>query len=232
VSLLGLYRYEQKKEKETLYIAIKNNDISTLNTLLSKNPNLVKKEGYFYTPLSLASYYSREKILEVLISYGADVNEKNDDGESPLFKAAQGNRIDNAKLLISRGADVNARNSNRRVPLHNARSKEMAQLLISMGADINARSIAGLTPLHDIFKWPIRSSKYISRFGFINQDAIKEKELLSLTQFLISKGADVNAKDITGETPFDRSAWARNNEMTKETAEQIKNLLCKSGAEK
>ncbi|EAY03874.1 ankyrin repeat protein, putative [Trichomonas vaginalis G3] len=46
-------------------------------------------------------------LLEYFLSHGADINEKNKNGETALHNAARNNRKEIAELLISHGADIN-----------------------------------------------------------------------------------------------------------------------------
>jgi len=85
-----------------------------------------------------------DKVTEVLISMGADVNAKdNKGGFSPLHIAAMEGNTKIAEILISHGANVNAKENNDFTPLHMAAMKEnveIAKALISHGANVNAKS--------------------------------------------------------------------------------------------
>ena len=89
-------------EKIKYYIE---NKIFDANDILDKN--------YMNTPLSISSYYSGPRSLEIveyLIKKGADVNKKNGGAAStPLLTAIWKNRNETAKLLIKYGADINAK---------------------------------------------------------------------------------------------------------------------------
>ncbi|EAY08855.1 ankyrin repeat protein, putative [Trichomonas vaginalis G3] len=88
-------------------------------------------------------------LLEYLISKGADINAKDEDGCTPLHYAAGNNNKETAEILISNGADINAKNKDGSTPLHWAAidgSKETTEILISNGADINAKDKDGCTP--------------------------------------------------------------------------------------
>ena len=95
---------------------------------------------------SLADYY-RE-----LISEGADVNAKDDNGSTPLMHAALNSKTPEiVNLLIEAGADVNAKDDTGKTPLMDAAryssSPEIVTLLIEAGADVNAKADNGRTPL-------------------------------------------------------------------------------------
>jgi ankyrin repeat protein len=50
------------------------------------------------------------KIIDILVSKGADINAIDKDGNTPLHKAAYYGKKDTAKRLIQLGADISKRN--------------------------------------------------------------------------------------------------------------------------
>ena len=88
-----------------------------------------------------------------LIGEGANVNEKNRDGETPLQLAAMSNCVDIAGVLIQSGADLKARDRKGWTALHMATASSqytapVAELLIMKGANVNTQSSDNSTPLH------------------------------------------------------------------------------------
>jgi ankyrin repeat protein len=57
-------------------------------------------------PLHYAAQYGHKEIVQLLISKGANVKAKTDDGRTPLHSAAAKEHKDIAELLIEKGADV------------------------------------------------------------------------------------------------------------------------------
>ena len=113
--------------------------------------------------------------VKSLISKGANINEKDQQGMIPLHLAILNRNEDIAVLLIAEGADVNARGKNSMTPLHFVAfrgSGEIAGLLIEKGADVNAKDTADKTPLH-----------------FSAESGYKD-----VAEILIAKGADINAQ--------------------------------------
>ena len=50
-------------------------------------------------------------VLELLLSYGADINAPNSEHSTPLFFSCQTNNMFAASVLLSRGADYRRRNN-------------------------------------------------------------------------------------------------------------------------
>ena len=75
--------------------------------------------------------------VELLISFGQDVNAKNDSGDTPLLRATVYGRGEVANLLISKGAQVNTQNKFGYAPLDMAiklNKTKIADLLRKHGA--------------------------------------------------------------------------------------------------
>ena len=144
-------------------------------------------------PLHEAASRGHKEIAELLITAGADVKAKTDDGNTPLHSAAAKEHENIAELLIAKGADVNAKDNEGITPLHWASGTgwrggyEIAKLLISKGADVNVKKEDGWTPLHNA-----------AREG--------RKETIKI---LIANGADVHAKSNGGTTPLHAAANGR-----------------------
>ena len=76
-------------------------------------------------------------LVKKLLSYGADVNAKNNDGWTPLHYASRNGHTEIVKLLLEHGVDVNCKNNNGYTPLHLASEKrhtEIVNLLKQNGA--------------------------------------------------------------------------------------------------
>jgi len=84
--------------------------------------------------------------VKLLLSKGADVNEKNRMNWTPLHTAVQNRKQEVIELLIAKGADINAKNNRGLTPLMAAiyiGQKDAVELLIAKGADVNIMGSRG-----------------------------------------------------------------------------------------
>ena len=97
-------------------VSIFDGDVSTLRGLLDENPQLAGpiisnwecKKRSIKTLLHAAAHANKEEIVELLVSYGADVNAVVDFTlDTPLHYAADVSGIEAVTKLIALGADVN-----------------------------------------------------------------------------------------------------------------------------
>lgn len=124
----------------------------------------------------LAAYRGDLEAVKTYISSGVDVNAKDSGGCTPLLWAVRHDSPEVVEYLIAQGAEINATVGNL-TPLLCANSLPVVELLVSKGAAINTN---GQKMLHKA-----------CRMG--------DKEIAT---FLLSKGADVNAKSSAGRTPL------------------------------
>src|SRR3569832_1728967 len=101
-----------------------------------------------------AMFYAPEEevwsIVRCLVAHGAQVNEKDNEGETPLHQVIKKQYFEVAELLIEQGAEVNAINAERMCPLHYAaesKNKALTRQLIEKGAEVNCVSNKGVTQL-------------------------------------------------------------------------------------
>lgn len=90
----------------------------------------------YFTPLHLATRANSDRVLHVLLRYGADPNAQDVDGYTPLHLAAVHNSAEAARVLLRNGADVNARNNDGDTPLSVAvkwEKLEVGRVLVQYG---------------------------------------------------------------------------------------------------
>jgi ankyrin repeat protein len=125
--------------------------------------------------------------------------------DEELFEATCESNLPEVRRLVSVGADVNAKGDGNWTPLHEASLKGHLQVaieLIGHGADIEAKDIQGDTPLH--------FACYAGHLAVIIE-LIGSNDSDSATTSILGKrtsrgGANIEAKDIHGDTPLHYAA--------------------------
>ncbi|MHB1456855.1 MAG: ankyrin repeat domain-containing protein [Armatimonadota bacterium] len=102
---------------------------------LGADPN-VKDSRSGMTSIFSAAFRGKKKIAQLLISSGADVNARSNDGRTALHFVGWSYEV--VALLISNGADINAKDNAGNTPLHEAAildNVKAAKLFLSASAD-------------------------------------------------------------------------------------------------
>ena len=198
------------------------------------------KDSSGRTPLHRAVSSGCREVAVLLITEGADVNAKDNYTRTPLYAAACLGRKEVAALLIAEGANVNAkrRSGGTPTPLDAAESvgqsdslqlkaalKETADLLRKHGGKTSdwlkaAESIHIATKaghIEAVKKHLAEGVDVNGRGGVFEGDTPLIHAVMNsrkeIAELLISKGADVNAKDKIFGTPLDYAMSTRDSEI-------------------
>lgn len=171
-----------------LHAASRYGHADTLVLLLEKEPGTVNEHiegGFNSTALHIASEEGNIACIDVLLSYGADINERTIEGFTPLHRAADQGRTDAVNRLLNVGANaLNCKNTAEVVPLHraclHAHIYAAKALLLKAPEALESKSVGGWTSLH---------------FA-----AFSDSE--NCLKLLLNHGADIKALTVEGETPL------------------------------
>jgi ankyrin repeat protein len=208
-------------------------------TVHSRRPNL----GYTPGPVATGSLDSIE-VVKKLIAKGIDVNARmskngmkdgqrnrvNRLGATAFFMGAKTTDLEALKVLLDAGADVNIPSADGTTPLMVAaglgmwyvgedggslpgqedEALEVVKLCVERGSDVNAVNKMGETPLHG------------AAFRGIN----------GIAQYLVDKGAKLDAKDMRGWTPLFVANGVSHGDVFKQqpqTAQLLEKLMTARG---
>ncbi|CAI2731490.1 unnamed protein product [Schistosoma spindalis] len=129
---ISLWTNDQIKgdPKKQFIVAAENNDLSTIHRLIESAKQkdaegvvelkelLSAKDQDGYTALHRAAYGGHVEVLQCLMKYGANINNRTEDGWTPLHSAAFWNKLSCVQLLIAAGADLNALTNSGQTALH------------------------------------------------------------------------------------------------------------------
>lgn len=124
----GRTRRNSKAEEQhsKLFYAIENDDVDCLHQLLEEgvdaNMMYTGKDAMgrplVWSPLHLCSEKGREKCCQLLLSYGANIDDQDKWSQTPLMYAVLIEWRNIVSLLIEKGADLNLKERQGRTALH------------------------------------------------------------------------------------------------------------------
>jgi len=157
--------------------------------------------------------------LKNYITQGADVNEKDSDGDLPLTLAAQSNLYENVKLLLENGAKVNKKAAFGITALMVADSLDVLDLLLNNGAEVSLKDREGNDALlHSSVRSNIHKANVLIRSGAdintendkgessiikaIKYEYKKPEEKIAYIRFLLENGAEIQHRDKKKKTAY------------------------------
>ncbi|XP_051542578.1 ankyrin repeat and SOCS box protein 10-like isoform X2 [Myxocyprinus asiaticus] len=144
------------------------------------------------TALHEACEECQQECAMLLLQYGANANEVNEDGQMPLHVCTELESLECAKHLISSGAVINGQSLYENdTPLHVAARHGLpghVELYLRYGAALNLQNDEGLTPLNSACSQP--------------QDRASLERYTSVCHLLVSAGADIHISDADKQTPL------------------------------
>lgn len=136
----------RENRSSALTIAVESNYSQGVALLLKYKADLNITLGAGETLLHRALLLENVENTRALLDAGANVNQKNEQGNAPLCYAVR--NINLVTLLLQKGADVNIQNNQGETPLMIAtrmKSVAVVKLLIASGANIGIQDVYGWT---------------------------------------------------------------------------------------
>lgn len=187
--------------------AVHGGDHAFLEIFMAKNPSAAKWETPDGTPMLVLAMgnaerdrwvpennsYQQAEVIELLISYGADINAKDALGRSALLEECYGDkREDIITKLLEHGADPNVADVNGSTPLHQLVTRgwgeDIIDIVAKAGAKLDAQDNFGNTPLH------VAAGDNGLDFTSGQQEAVRK---------LLTLGASPNIRNRMLRTPLD-----------------------------
>lgn len=210
------------------YLSIVNDDLENVKLICPSNLNYHDSIGL--SPLALAVYHQKWKIVDYLLFQGADPNFVDPFGNTPIFSAVQHPDAHIIASLVINGAKVNIENNNHETPLYlavSSRNYNAIRLLLI--------EVKNMKSYNDRVS-PLIKAAHLGDF-FIYQliyDISNEKEIdlsflvaiakghQEIIKFLIREGRDLNFLNQYAVVPLQTAIHYANYQVIK--------LLVKSGA--
>lgn len=163
---------EQETSYSELHIACCNGDVENVQAILDNtfdHSEINQRDHQGNSPLMWAASEGHDKVVQLLIDFGAFVNLQNYQGETALCKAAERGHVVVCQTLLEHGAEASLGTMEQITPLHFAAASghiNVIETLLRYGAFINAQDEEGDTALH----YAVRETQemvvqYLTTFG-------------------------------------------------------------------
>lgn len=209
----ALNLFAKDANSRDLYQAIKRNDPKKVEEILAKNPSMVKKKIEFYDyPIFEAVNLRAVKALKKLVEKGANINQKDKQGNTVLHYIAK-NKMKKAEMdealefcVKEKKMKIDTKNKEGQTPFIYSCAYDrfipaastmipVIEVFAKFGANLNAQDNKGKTVLH-----------YLSGEFTIDSKAPEKTDLikkLAAAKVLADmKGVDVNITDKDKRTPL------------------------------
>lgn len=168
-----------------LHEAIRLGDVNEVVEVIKRTQHIDESDFFLGSPLHVAAVEQNPEIVRMLVEAGADIDAPSEvNGKNALHLSAELGDVGLVALLVELGANVESRDLRGQTAMHLAARGEhvlAVSRLIDAGAEVDSQELGkGLTPL------------MIASF----QGSVE------LVKLLIDAGADVNAVNAHGRTPF------------------------------
>lgn len=202
-----------KKGETPLMIALERMQLNQAKLLVALGAHIHDEDNSGKSSYARAIDLGIDAIKILITSQNSNTSDGS--GRSPLHTAIIKNAsTEIVEYLLACNAQVNMRDKDGNTPLHIAvrqNQKEIGEMLLTHDADIFVANITGESPLSISYvlregrpDWLIneRTVHFVDTNGNTPLHLAAEWGASNMIQFLLHRGAHVNAKNENGETPF------------------------------
>jgi ankyrin repeat protein len=193
----------EEMQNEELIQAVKDEDLPSVRNLLRRGANVDFKGEYDRTSLHWACWNGHVEMVKELVSAGADIDAKDDEGWTPLHIASHDN-LEICKSLVSAGADLHAVNYHGYFPMDHAlcfggSTDALKYLLQKFYASIFEHE--GRLPIHALLE--DLSTDGTSLRKALEQDVFGTEGVLEIITFLVVQNPESrSARNQDGDLPL------------------------------
>ena len=140
----------QYSKMTVLMNAVQSGKAEIVQEILTYHPDVNAKDERGFSALAHFLQYAPQesdmaKILDLLVSSGADVNSRDAQQETPIFYACQNQHLESIRALAKAGADLNAKGQYGETAIMSCFGNRGIQALIDAGADVSIQNSRGQT---------------------------------------------------------------------------------------
>jgi ankyrin repeat protein len=201
-----------------LHRAVLRGTVDDIDRMLRDGHDVNERNRYGRTPLHLASARGRLPMMAFLIARGADVSARDEGGNTPLHDATCDVSPEVALTLIDHGANLNVTNDRGLSPLRRASMygrSGIARVLLNHGAELDLFTAAALCLVEPLTQFLDQDPSMIKAHDVLDRSRtlLHVAGNVPIAEWLIARGADLEAPDKFGMTPLHSAASRGNLDM-------------------
>lgn len=175
--------------------------VSKVRRLLRKGANVNCADTKFGgTPLHWAAYNGHRRVVKLLVSKGAEINARNNDGRTPFMLAAAMGHHRVVQLLAEEGATVDAQDNSGRTAMDWAREKNRSRVVRELEGIADKRAEQARKQRKKEVADIVADAR--ERMLTLQLFRAAENGDVKAIRGLLRKGAEVDARDEQGMTPL------------------------------